>query len=118
MLAYLSQYITTFQAVASLYGVTTRNNAKFKCTNQQQTAFDDLKKTITSAPVLIPYYPERDTLVICDGIPTGLGGALSQKTQHGYQPVHYVSRTLNYTESRYTQIKRETLAAEITTSHL
>jgi hypothetical protein len=57
----------------------TRNNAKFEWTNEQQTAFDDLKKAITSAPVLIPYYPERDTLVICDGSPTGLGGALSRK---------------------------------------
>jgi hypothetical protein len=96
----------------------TRNNAKFEWTNEQQTAFDDLKKAITSAPVLIPYYPERDTLVICDGSTTGLGGALFQKTQHGYQPVHYVSRTLTDTESRYSQIERETLAAEFTTSRL
>ena len=118
MLAYLSRYINNFSSRCEPLRRLTRNNAKFEWTNEQQTAFDDLKKAITSAPVLIPYYPERDTLVICDGSPTGLGGALFQKTQHGYQPVHYVSRTLTDTESRYSQIERETLAAEFTTSRL
>ena len=118
MLAYLSRYINNFSSRCEPLRRLTRNNAKFEWTNEQQTAFDDLKKAITSAPVLIPYYPERDTLVICDGSTTGLGGALFQKTQHGYQPVHYVSRTLTDTESRYSQIERETLAAEFTTSRL
>jgi hypothetical protein len=118
MLAYLSRYINNFSSRCEPLRRLTRNDAKFEWTNEQQTAFDNLKKAITSAPVLIPHYPERDTLVICDGSPTGLGGALFQKTQHGYQPVHYVSRTLTDTESRYSQIERETLAAEFTTSRL
>ena len=118
MLAYLSRYISNFSSRCEPLRRLTRNSAKFEWKNEQKTAFDDLKQAITSAPVLIPYYPERDTLIICDGSPTGLGGALFQKTQHGYQPVHYVSRTLTDTESRYSQIERETLAAEFTTSRL
>lgn len=54
----------------------TRNNAKFHWTNEQQQAFTTLKTAITTAPVLIPYYPEKDTLVICDSSPTGLRGGL------------------------------------------
>ena len=96
----------------------TRVNAKFEWTIEQQAAFEDLKSAITSAPVLVPYYPERDTLVICDGSPTGLGGGLFQKTQHGYQPVHHVSSTLTDTERRYSPIERETLAVEFATSRL
>ena len=41
-----------------------------------------------------------------------------QKTKDGYQPVHFVSRTLNETEQRYSQIEREALAVEFTTSRL
>ena len=118
MVAYLSRYIHNFSSCCEPLRRLTRHNAKFKWTNEQQIAFDDLKKAITSAPVLMLFYPERDTLVICDGSPTGLGGALFQKTQHGYQPVHYVSRTLTDTESRYSQIQRETVVAEFTTSRL
>ena len=118
MLAYLSRYIINFSSRCEPLRQLTRNNTKFHWTDAHQTAFDDLKKAITSAPVLIPYYPDRDTLIICDGSPTGLGGGLFQKTQHGYQPVHYVSRTLTDTESRYSQIEREALAIEFTTSRL
>jgi hypothetical protein len=73
MLAPLSRYINNFSSRCDPLRRLTRNNAKFEWTNEQQAAFDNIKKAITSAPVLIPYYPEQDTLVICDGSTTGLG---------------------------------------------
>ena len=112
MLAYLSRYISNFSSWCEPLRRLTRVKAKFEWTTEQQAAFEDLKNAITSAPVLVPHYPERETLVIRDGSPTGLGGGLFQKTQQGYQPVHYVSRTLTDTERRYSQIERETLAVE------
>ena len=57
---------------------------------------------MTTTPVLIPYQPGRKTLVICDG----------------YQPVHYVSRTLTETERKYAQVEREALAIEFSTNRL
>ena len=51
--------------------------------DQQSKAFEDLKTAITSAPVLIPYYPEGDTLVICDGSPTGQGADFFRKHNMG-----------------------------------
>ena len=95
----------------------TKVNAKFEWSTEQEKAFKDLK-AISAAPVLIPYHPERETLIICDGSPAGLGGGLFQKTGKGFQPVHYVSWTLTDTEKRYSQIERETLAAEFTTTRL
>ena len=118
MLAYLSRYISNFSRRCEPLRRITKSNQKFVWTQEQQTAFDDLKKAIITAPVLIPFRPERDTRVICDGSPIGLGGGLFQKTEKGYQPVHYVSRTLTDVEKRYSQIEREALAAEFTTSRL
>ena len=118
MLAYLSRYISNFSSRCEPLRRLTRDKLKFEWTQEQQTAFVDLKDAITSAPVLVPFYPDRQTLVICDGSPTGLGAGLFQKTQHGYQPVHYVNRTLTDTESRYSQIEREALAVEFATSRL
>ena len=73
---------------------------------------------MTTAPVLVPYQPGRKTLVICDASPVGLGGGLFQKTAHGYQPVHYVSRALTETERKHIQIEREALAVELSTNRL
>ena len=81
-------------------------------------AFEDLKTAITTAPVLISYKPGGETMVICDGSPTGLGGDLFQKTERGFQPVHFVSRSLTDTEKQYSQIEQEALPAEFTTTRL
>ena len=118
MMAYLSGYISNFSSRCEPLRRLTKREQKFEWGQEQQAAFEDLKKAITTAPVLIPYIPERDTRVICDGSPTGLGGGLFQKAKHGYQPVHFVSRTLTDTEKRYSQIEREALAAEFTTTRL
>ncbi len=85
MLAYLLRYIGNFSSRYELLRKPTRDDAKFAWTNEQQTVFEDLKQAIMSVPVLISNYTRHETLEICDGSPTGLGGALFQKTQHGYQ---------------------------------
>ena len=118
MVAYLSRYIDRFSSRCEPLRRLTKANTKFEWGPQQQQAFDNLKLTLTLAPVLVPYHPRRETLVMVDGSPEGLDGALLQKTSDGFQPVHYVSRTLTDTEKRYSQIEREALAAEFTTSRL
>ena len=100
MHAYLSRYIENFSSRCEPLRRLTRDKTKFVWSIEQEDAFEDLTNAITKVSVLVPYFPERDTLVICDGSPTGLRGGLFQKTLYGYQPVHYVSRTLADTESR------------------
>ena len=118
MVAYLSRYISNFSSRCEPLRKLTTVNATFEWSTEQEKAFQDLKAAITAAPVLILYHPERPTLVICDGSPEGLGGGLFQKTGKGFQPIHYVSRTLTDTEKRYSQIEREALAAEFSTTRL
>ena len=100
LMAYLSRYINNFSSRCGPLRKLTKQDQKFEWNSEQQRAFEDLKDAITTAPVLILYKPGRETLVICYGSPTGLGGELFQKTEHGFQPVHYISRTLTDTEKR------------------
>jgi hypothetical protein len=67
MLTYLSRYISNFSRRCEPLRRITKSNQKFVWTQEQQTALEDLKKAIITAPVLIPFRPERDTRVICDG---------------------------------------------------
>ena len=61
MLAFLSRYISNFSRRCEPLRRITKSNQKFVWTQEQQTAFEDLKKAIITAPVLIPFRPERDT---------------------------------------------------------
>ena len=98
MLAYLSRYISKFLSRCEPLCRLTRENAQFISTNEQQRAFEDLKRAITAAPVLIPFNPACETLVICNGSPTGLGGSLFQKTQRGQRSPLRESYTHRYRE--------------------
>ena len=69
-------------------------------------AFEDLKRSITTTPVLRYYNLKEEVTLQCDASQTGLGAALLQNGQ----PVAYYSRALTDAETRYAQIEKELLA--------
>ena len=79
-----------------------------------QTAFEALKKAVSSAPVLRYYNLEEEVLLQCDASQSGLQVALMQ----GGQPVVYASRALSPVETHYTQIEKELLAIVFGCDHL
>lgn len=77
----------------------------------QEEAFDQIKKLLSSTPVLQHYNPNMPTKVSADASSYGIGGVLMQKEEKGnWKPVFYVSRSLTSTEQRYAQIEKEALA--------
>ncbi len=71
-----------------------------------EQAFQNIKDTITKAPVL-RYYSLKERVVLqCDASETGLGAALLQ----GGEPVAFGSQALSLTERGYAQIEKECLA--------
>ena len=74
---------------------------------EHHRAFQSLKQIITEAPVLAYYDPEKDNVIQSDASLKGIGCVLMQDGK----PVCYASRSLSYTQSRYSNIERELLAA-------
>ena len=68
----------------------------------QQQALENLKKVVSSTPVLRYYSLQEEVTVQCDA---SLGAAVLQNGQ----PVAYASRALTPTETRYAQIEKELL---------
>ncbi|CAN0017348.1 unnamed protein product, partial [Heterosigma akashiwo] len=72
-------------------------------------AFQEIKDSLTTAPVLM--YPRWDKpfIVETDASKTGLGAILLQQTQRGTRPIAYASRLCSPTEANYSATELECL---------
>ena len=74
--------------------------------NAQKKSFKELKKAISTAPVL-KYYDEKEDIVLSvDSSKDALGACI---LQNGH-PIAYASRSLNKSEQNYAQIEKEMVA--------
>ena len=59
----------------------------YKWDNSQQVAFDELKRLLTSTPVLLLPDPTKPFIVTTDASDIAIGAVLSQDQGKGEQPV-------------------------------
>jgi hypothetical protein len=85
---------------------------QFTWGEQQQQAFDELKRRLTSAPVLASFNPNADSQVRTDASNVGIGAVIEQKSVSDgtWKPIAYTSRRLTRTEENYTTRDKELLA--------
>ena len=81
-------------------------------------AFNTLKHSVLSAPVLVYPDPKKEYLLETDASCLGLGAILSQCQENGkYHPVTFGSHTLLPTETRYHSTKLKFLAMKWGITH-
>ena len=104
---YIPNYITITQPLRKL----TKSNTTFQLNEAREAAFQKLKTTISSAPVLAHYNLNTATKLVVDASPWAVRAILLQQ-QHdtNYHPVAYGSRSLTSTEVKYSHIEKEALA--------
>lgn len=84
----------------------------------QESAYDQIKRDLSSVKVLAMYDPNLETVVSADASKYGLGAVILQKQESGeVRPVAYASRTMTETECRYAQIEKEALAITWAVEH-
>ena len=92
-----------------LYQLLQKEN-KWKWTNSCQSAFDEIKRLITSEEVLVHYDPSLPLSLATDASPFGLGAILSHTLPDGSErPIAYASKSLSPAEKNYSQIEKEAL---------
>ncbi|GFX88640.1 retrovirus-related Pol polyprotein from transposon 17.6 [Trichonephila clavipes] len=83
-----------------------KKGAKFNWSGEAQDSFDQIKRTLTEAPILqLPNFSEQFNL-FTDASGVGIGAVLQQNQK----PIAFASRTLNKAERNYTVTERECLA--------
>ena len=78
--------------------------------DSHESAFQDVKKALTSSQTLCTYNPLLPTVVSANASSFGLRAVLRQRHESVLRPVAYISRALTDTKMNYTQIEKEALA--------
>ena len=106
--SYYRKFFKSFYDVAGpLYKVIEKETV-FAWTEQCKEAFDELKRRLTTAPVLAyPIAPGEFTLDT-DASDKGIGAVLSQEQNGQERVVTYFSRSLNKRERNYCVTRRVT----------
>jgi hypothetical protein len=89
----------------------TRKDIPFAWEKEQQEAFDELKRIMSTEPLLIYPYFSQPFIVACDASTKAVGAVLSQIHDGEERPVAYCSRQLNSAESKYSVTELELLAS-------
>ena len=103
---YLAKFLPRLSTVLEPLRRLTHQGEQWQWTEEQDKAMSELKKLVTTAPVLAYYDPAKELTIQCDASSTGLGAVLLQD-EH---PLAYASRALSDTETGYAQIEKECLA--------
>ncbi|KAK3720930.1 hypothetical protein QZH41_014537, partial [Actinostola sp. cb2023] len=113
MTQYVSRFIPEHATITAPLRILTRQDVPWKWGKEQQQSFNKLKEALTADKVMAYFDPTRDTEVLVDASPVGLGALLVQDGKS----ISYASRALSDVECRYSQTEREMLAVVWSTEH-
>ena len=106
MVKYLSKFLSDLSQICKPIRRLTHKDVPRFWTKEQDAAFNKIKETVASAPVLKYFDSSKPTEGSGDASSQGLGFVLTQEDH----PVTYASRALTQAEQRYSQIEKELLA--------
>ncbi|KAL7882928.1 hypothetical protein SRHO_G00005860 [Serrasalmus rhombeus] len=110
MINYMGKFIPNLsEKIAPLRWLTEKKN-EWDWNQEQEKAWQQLRRVLTEEPVLRFYDPARPMKISSDASMTGLGAVLLQKYDKDWQPVTYASRSMTGAETRYAQIEKELLS--------
>lgn len=82
----------------------------FSWGDKEQSAFEELKKAFTTAPILAHYDPEKETWVETDASDFVTAGVLSQMHGDVLKPIAFFSKKMSPAETNYMIYDKELLA--------
>ena len=110
LVQYSAKFMPDVASVAKPIQELTRQGVAFNWGEEQQMAFQELKRVISRSETLAYFRTECRTRIVADASPVGLGAVLTQQHGETWRVVSYASRSLTDVERRYSQTEKEALA--------
>ena len=96
---YLDNFIKNYAATAAPLYQLTWEETKFYWGKQEETAFRKIQDSISSEETMAFFDPSKPIILLFKAsIHEGLSAALLQKSNRGFQPIHFISWTMTETE--------------------
>lgn len=115
--SYYRRFIEGFSTVAKPLSELTEERRRFVWSDCCETAFRELKRKLTTAPILAFPTPTDEFILDTDASNVGIGAVLSQRQGDVEVVLEYYSKTLNNAEKNYCVTRRELLAVVLATHH-
>lgn len=109
MVNFIGKFIPNLTAKTSCIRELLHNDCDFKWSTRHEQEWEILKQSLTTAPVLAYYDPNKKLKVSTDASKDGIGAVLLQAEEQQWKPVAYASRAMTNTECKYAQIEKECL---------
>ena len=111
MLNYYHRFLPDIATVLEPLHKLLRQGIKWCWKTEQQVAFDEAKKLLQYANLLVHFQPDLELILASDASDYGVGAVLSHRMANGTErPIGYVLRSLNTAERGYSTIEKEALA--------
>ncbi|KAM7306943.1 retrovirus-related Pol polyprotein from transposon 17.6 [Ixodes scapularis] len=108
--AYYRRFVRDFARISAPLTNLTKDAEKFEWAEEQQQAFDELKRRLQTPPVLGHFDQDAETENHTDASNAGLGAVLVQVQEGTERVIAYASRTLSKAEKNYSTAEKECLA--------
>ena len=117
--SYYRRFVEGFASIAKpLHQLTEKGRAgQFEWSPVCQAAFDELKRRLTSAPILAYPSPEGEFILDTDASKDGIGGVLSQVQDGKERVIAYGSQVRSKAERNYCVTRSELLAVVTYVKH-
>ena len=99
---YLGKFIPNLSGINQPLRQLLEKDVAWHWEDAQKESFKELKKVITTAPVLKYYDENEDVVLSVDSSKDALGACIL----HNGHPIAYASRSLNKSEQNYAQIEK------------
>ena len=107
---YYRRFIRGYANIAAPLNKLTRKQVPFSWGTEQANAFEQLKQTLTEAPVLAYPISEGRFILDTDASNLTIGAVLSQEQEGEEKVISFASRRLGPSQERYCVTRRELLA--------
>ena len=118
MCSYYRRFIPNFSQIAEPIIDLTRKYAHFKWTDVHQTAFQFIKDSLTTVPLLVYADPNKPYTLYTDASDTYIGACLIQTCDGEEKPIYYLSHKLSRTQCKWSTVEKEAYAIHFSLQNL